>query len=244
MLAQALILAGGFGTRFRAVRDDIPKPLAPVGGKPVLEHQLEDLARAGVEHVVLCVGYLHEKIQQHLGSGERFGLNLRYAVEEQALGTAGAVANARDQLAPGAFAVLNGDTLMPALDYQAFSAHHNQSHAPVSMVVTAPPDAGAYGIIELDADQRKVQGFREKAELGKDFHHRWISAGVYMFDHRIFELIPAGQACSMEEQVFPRVLSEGWAIAAFTYKGFFGDMGTPAGYARTDIFLSSQQEVR
>lgn len=238
MLKQALILAGGLGTRFRSVRNDIPKPLAPIAGKPVLEHQLLGLAQAGVKRVVLCVGYLGDQIEQQLGSGEQLGVELVYSVETQPLGTAGAVANAKACLLPDPFCVLNGDTLMPEIDYQAMFSAHTHAGTPLSLAVTPAPDAGAYGILELDDTGQFITGFREKAPLGDDYRSAWISAGVYLFEHQIFKLIPQGQVCSMENEVFPRVLERQWPMAAFPYQGFFGDMGTPQGYARTDRFLS------
>jgi len=242
VLEQALILAGGLGTRFRSVRDDIPKGLAPVGGKPVLEHQIQALAQAGVSRVVLCVGYLYEQIEQHLGSGERFGLELAYSVETEALGTAGAVAHAKDLVQDSPFCVLNGDTLMPDLDFQSLFDRHEHTAASVSMVVTPAPDAGAYGVLELGEDARRVTGYREKAELGTDYSNAWISAGVYVFPYQIFDLIPSGRLVSMENEVFPKLLERNQLIAAFPYHGFFGDMGTPSGYTRTDNYLSCCQE--
>lgn len=235
-----MILAGGLGTRFRPVRDDIPKPLAPVAGRPVLEHQISALAAGGVRRIVLCVGYRHQQIEQHFGGGERFGVDLVYSRETQALGTAGALADARSCLYASPFIVLNGDTLMPDLDYLRLSAKYAESAAEIMMVVTQPPDAGAYGIVHLDTAAIQVLGFQEKCGLDADYAQAWISAGAYVFSHEIFKLIPAGRPCSMENEVFPKVLQQNLQIAVFAYRGFFGDMGTPAGYARTDQYLAKR----
>ena len=237
MLKQALILAGGLGTRFRPVRDDIPKPLAEVGGRPVLEHQVRLLAKAGVEHVVLGTGYRHAQVQARLGDGAALGVRLDYSVEPEALGTGGAVAHARSQLAAGPFAVFNGDTLMPELDIQSLAGEAQRQAANMAMVITHPPDAGAYGVVKLSADGARVTGFREKADLGATFARAWISAGLYFFDGGIFDLIgDAPRPCSLENDVFPRALAAGHTIAALTYDGFFGDMGTPAGYRRVQHY--------
>lgn len=240
-LRQAVLLAGGLGTRFRSVRDDIPKPLAPVAGEPVLGHQLRALSAGGVARVILCVGYRHEQVQEMLGDGSAWGLELDYAIETELLGTAGAIGNARPLLDPEPFLVMNGDTLVPDLDLAGLVAQHARLNPVASLVTVRPPDPGAYGLLDLRDDGQYLGAFREKAEIDPariDQLH--INGGVYLLTPAVFDYIQPGQVCSLEQQVFPALLAAGGQVAIWAHTGFFGDMGTPAGYARVCQYFEEQ----
>jgi len=242
---QAVILAGGLGTRLGSLLRDLPKPMAPVAGRPVLEHQIEALRNQGVGEVILCVGHLSVAIEQHLGDGERLGVRIRYAREERPLGTAGAIRNAARHIAAEPFLAMNGDTLVPDADYRALLRSHAQraSASPetlATLLVTHPPDPGAYGVIDLDETSGRVLRFREKAPV--DPATAWISAGVYVLDPSLLDRIPADRPVSIEFDVFPRLLEEGRTVWGQVYDGFFGDMGTPEGYRRVDEYMRLEQE--
>lgn len=242
-VTQALILAGGLGTRLRAVFEDMPKPMAPVLGRPVLEHQVLALRDAGVTDIVLCVGHLGEMIERHFGDGERLGVRMRYARERELLGTGGAIANAREELADGPFFALNGDTLIPDVDYAAFAAgharHRDADAATVgSLLVVRPADAGEYGVVDVAADAGIV-AFREKAPV--DPAKVLISGGIYLLEQAVFAYIPAGRKVSIEFEVFPTVIEQGGRLWAYEHTGFFGDIGTPAGYERVCRHLAAAQ---
>lgn len=232
MIAQALILAGGLGTRFRAVSADTPKALAEVEGKPIVQRQVEALQGAGVRTVVLCVGHLAQAVEGFFGDGARFGVRIVYSRERELLGTAGAMLHARPLLAPGPFFAMNGDSIVEGLDYGALGAAHARAaddRAAATLVVIGAPDAGAYGSLELDAPGERLVAFREKAPLRAGAP---INAGVYVLEPRVFDFVPAGRAVSIEHETFPACLRAGLTLRAFRAKGFFGDIGTPEGYSR------------
>ena len=238
---SAVVLVGGLGTRFRSVRDDIPKPLAHMAGRPVLEHLIVRLKQYGVEHVVFCVGHLGEMIETHFADGNKFGMKIEYAHEHELLGTGGAIANAAPHISGDTFLAMNGDTLLPDLDFADLLREHQRmlgEESPIAgtLVVTPPPDPGEYGVIALDESGVQVIGFREKAPI-VDTASALISAGVYVLDRKVIDLVPRGQKVSIEFEVFPGSLERGDKLFAYRYDGYFGDMGTPAGYARLGAYL-------
>lgn len=175
MMEPALVLAGGLGTRLRAVVGEAtPKPMALVAGQPFLHWLLLSLARQGVRHAWLSVGFLADAIRSALGT--RFeGMDLHYAVETEPLGTGGAIALAAERMEAERFLVLNGDTLA-AMDLQAFAAQARMDAADVSIALAHTADAGRYGNVLFDVASRRVTGFAEKGHSGPG----WINAGVYM----------------------------------------------------------------
>ncbi len=237
---QAIILAGGLGTRFRSVRSDIPKSMAAIDGRPLLEHQIRSLRDCGVTRIVLCVGHLAGAISHHFGDGTALGLRIDYAVEREPLGTGGAILNARPFLDEEPFLVLNGDSLQPELPFHDIVSSHlaHQSSEPGTMgtlVVIQTPDRGAYGVVEVDTSGTRVLDFREKAPV--DATRAAISSGVYVLDPAVFDHIPAGRAVSIEREVFPTILEAGGRLWAYRHDGFFGDIGTPEGYQRVERYM-------
>jgi len=240
MLRQAIILAGGLGTRFRSVREDIPKPLAPVAGRPVLEHQIAALREASVTDVVLCVGHKSKMIEEHFGDGASAGVRIHYAYEEQLLGTGGAILNARPFLRDEMFCVLNGDSLLCEMDYADLAKRHyeqlrNTEQTVGTLVVLRPTNAGQFGVVDVDATTGQIHGFREKAPV--DPTTALISGGVYILQPNVFDFIAEGRPVSVEYEVFPQVLEAKQPLWAYEYDGFFGDIGTPEGYDRVNRHL-------
>jgi D-glycero-alpha-D-manno-heptose 1-phosphate guanylyltransferase len=220
---QAIVLAGGLGTRLRSVVSDLPKPMAPVAGRPFLAWILQRLALAGFERVVLAVGYRHEAIVQHFGRAYEH-MVLHYSVEPQPLGTGGAIRSAADGIGEWPVFVLNGDTFLD-LDYRAMLSAHQQGHEQMTMAVCQVADAGRYGA--LDLQDGHVLGFLAKGRAGPGV----INAGTYLISEGIRDRIPAGEAFSFEQQL---LMSEVGSIrpAAFAASGLFIDMGVPEDYAR------------
>jgi len=226
---QAVILAGGAGTRLRPIVSDRPKSMATFGGKPFLEYQIDTLRRHGVTEVILCVGYLREHIERHFGDGKHCGVHVRYSVEHVPLGTGGAVRNAASLLGD-TFLLLNGDSFIE-LDVGAFvEAHgkHRRGDARVvgTLAMTRVQDASAYGSVEMDHDQRIVH-YREKATSTSP----WISAGLYALERSILDAWPPDRAISMENDVIPDALDNGRLLFGHPASGFFVDIGTPEGHA-------------
>jgi NDP-sugar pyrophosphorylase family protein len=220
---QAIVLAGGLGTRLRSVVADLPKPMAPVAGRPFLAWILDRLAQAGFGRVVLAVGYRHEIIEQHFGAAYR-GIDLHYSVEAQPLGTGGALRLAADHVDRWPVFVLNGDTFLE-LDYRSMLDAHLKGSEQMSLAVCEVPDAGRYGTLELQDGH--VHGFLEKGRSGPGV----INGGTYLLSQGVLEKIPRDVPFSFEQQLLVPEVS---AIrpAAFVTDGLFIDIGVPDDYAR------------
>lgn len=220
---QAIVLAGGLGTRLRSVLPDLPKPMALVAGRPFLAHVLDGLVQAGFERAVLAVGYRHEAIRGYFGEHYR-GLALHYSVEDSPLGTGGAIRLAARQISADPFFVLNGDTWLE-LDYQAMLAAHEAAGARLSVAVCTVPDVARYGALELE--DGVIRGFLEKGGSGPGP----INAGSYLMAAELLETIPPGRPFSFEQELLvPRVRE--LRPLAFRTDGRFIDIGIPEDYAR------------
>jgi mannose-1-phosphate guanylyltransferase len=224
---QAVILAGGLGTRLRGVVDDQPKAMAEVAGQPFLAYLLAQLRAQGFHDVVLCVGHLGGQIREHFGDGRHWGMSIRYAVERQLLGTAGALKNA-ELLIEGTFLVLNGDSYLDDDLHDVVAFHQRRRHVPhlagtVAMVEV--DDGSAYGTLQL-GPQLRIERFAEKTPSIIP----WINAGVYVLEPQVLEAIPAGRAVSIERETFPWLLEQGQRLYGCPMRGYFVDIGTPRGY--------------
>jgi D-glycero-alpha-D-manno-heptose 1-phosphate guanylyltransferase len=229
---QAIVLAGGLGTRLRGVVPELPKPMAPVRGRPFLAFILDRLVDAGFETTVLAVGYRYEAIRSHFGERYR-GLTLRYSVESEPLGTGGAIWLAWALAAKREVFVLNGDTYLE-LDYRAMLDVHRSGDAQISMAVSYVHEAGRYGALDL-ADGR-VSGFLEKGQLGPG----WINAGVYILASALVDRFPWRGAFSFERDLLvPEVKTI--RPLAFPTHGLFIDIGIPEDYARAQTLLPAIQ---
>lgn len=238
---QAIILAGGMGTRLRPVVDNKPKPMAEVAGRPFLEYQIGLLKRYGLTDLILCIGYLSEQIVDYFANGAQWEVSIQYALEEQSLlGTGGAIKNA-ERLIKGTFLVLNGDTYFDIDLQKLIQFHESKRHQDVSILgtlaVVEVTNSAAYGSVWMDNESRIV-GFAEKATGCSPVHT--VSAGVYVLEPAVLEFIPSGKRVSIERETFPLILSKGRNLLGYIAEGFFVDIGTPTGYAR---FQSHVREV-
>ncbi|MDN5361463.1 MAG: mannose-phosphate guanylyltransferase [Moorella sp. (in: firmicutes)] len=222
---KAVILAGGFGTRLRSIVSEVPKGMASIAGKPFLEYQVSWLVAQGIEGIILCLGYMAEKIIEHFGDGKAFGVHITYSEENEPLGTGGALRLAKDLL-PSRFLVLNGDTIVD-MPVKEMIVAHNASRAIFSIALVRVDDVAAYGEVVTD-EHGRVQAFREKGRHGPGL----INAGLYIMEKSILDAIPPGRACSLEKEVLPRLLAEGRPIYGFVHQGYFLDIGTPENYKR------------
>lgn len=230
-MMQAIVLAGGLGTRLRSVVPDLPKPMAPVAGRPFLAWVLDRLVDAGFERAVLAVGYRHAAIRDHFGEAYR-GMALRYSVEDAPLGTGGAIRLAAEHISAQPVFVLNGDTYLE-FDFQAMLAAHRQSPSSLSVAVCHVPDVSRYGALELEGNH--IHGFLEKGRAGPGF----INAGVYLLGSEILRQIPAGEPFSFEQQLLvPRV--QEFRPLAFVTDGRFIDIGIPEDFERAQRLFANQ----
>lgn len=223
---QALILAGGAGTRLRSVLGDaLNKPMAPIGEKPFLEYLIMRLQQQQIHEIILCVGYKAELIQRYFGRGDRWGVQLTYSRETEPLGTGGAVKLAEEWVHADEFVVLNGDSFFD-VDLGELSSFHHEVGAVASLALAHVENAQRYGAVRLDSAQRIV-GFAEKDNgVGAGL----INGGIYLLTRQALDTIPTGRACSLEREVFPALLTRG--LYGRPFPGFFIDIGVPADYLR------------
>lgn len=235
---QALILAGGKGTRLRPLTVYTPKPIVPVVNRPFLLYQIEILRRAGIGEIVLSLSYQPDKIEDLLGDGSDFGVNLRYVTEPTPMGTGGAYRFAAEEIRETTV-VLNGDILTD-LDISDLIAFHREKRSEATISLVRVDDPSAYGLVETDSDGQVVR-FLEKpqkedaAKLGINT----VNAGVYVFEPSILDLIPAGESRSFEYDVFPQILEKNRAFFGYVLEAeYWRDLGNPASYlkAHQDFF--------
>lgn len=220
---EAVILAGGLGTRLRSVVPDLPKPMAPVAGKPFLAWVLEDLRRQGIRRAVLAVGYRWESIRDYFGATHA-GLALDYSVETDPLGTGGAIRQALDMSSAEHVFVVNGDTYLE-LDYAALMQAHLAAGVPLSLTACALDDVGRYGALEI-LDNR-VTGFLEKGRQGPGR----INGGIYLLRRNLFEGSNLPTRFSFETDFLMPGIAELTPLA-YPVEGSFIDIGVPDDYMR------------
>ena len=223
---EAIVLAGGFGTRLRGVVDDVPKPLAPVAGRPFLAWLLDRLAAGGMRRCILATGYLSELIEQRIGTRWQ-GMDIAYSLEPEPLGTGGAIRLAAGRLRGDAAHVLNGDTWLE-YDPPALEAAARAANAPMAIALARVDDVARYGAVDID--HGRVSGFREKGEAGPG----WINAGCYFLGADALAALPARDAFSFEQDVLQPSVQAG-TVAAFTATAGFIDIGVPEDYARAQL---------
>ena len=222
------MLAGGLGSRLRSVVADVPKPMAPVGGRPFLAHVFDQLVDAGFTIAVLAVGYRHDAIRADFGDAYR-GLALHYSVEEVPLGTGGAIRLACNHIHARDVFVLNGDTYLDVA-FSAMLAAHEHHGSSLSMAVCRVPDAARFGALEIR--NGIVERFQEKGRPGPG----WINGGTYILGPQLRDRLPQGRAFSFEHDVLvPQV--ENIRPLAFQTEGRFIDIGVPADYARAETLF-------
>jgi mannose-1-phosphate guanylyltransferase len=238
---QALILAGGKGTRLRPLTVYTPKPIVPICNRPFLLYQIDTLRRAGITNITLSLSYQPHKIEQQLGDGSEFGVQLKYTVEPQPMGTAGAYKFAEDLIREPTV-VFNGDVLTD-LDLKAVIREHSERGAVASIVLAPVENPSAYGLVETEADGR-IRRFLEKPKPD-EITVKTINAGTYILEPRVLDLIPAGENHSFEYGLFPNLLTRGEPFYAhIPQRTYWMDIGTPARYLQAHQDLLAGRVTR
>ncbi len=219
---KAVILAGGRGTRLAPYTTILPKPLMPIGDKPILDIVIRQLRHHGYGDITLAVGYLAELLMAYFGTGERFGVKITYSREEQPLGTAGPialVANLDER-----FLVMNGDVLT-AIDYTDMLVHHQASGAIGTVAVYPRSVKIDLGVVEYDDHQRLTH------YIEKPTQHYRVSMGIYIFEPRVLDFIPKGQRLDLPDLV-KQLVASGEVINCYPYDGYWLDIGRPDDYVQ------------
>jgi mannose-1-phosphate guanylyltransferase len=224
---QALILAGGEGTRLRPLTSTIPKPVVPLGDRPFIAYMIEWLRRHGIDDVILACGFMADGVRAVLGDGSELGVRLRYIEEPEPLGTGGALKYA-EELLDERFLMLNGDVLTD-IDLTAQLEQHERTGARATLALVAVRDPSAYGLVRL-AEDRAVTEFVEKPDES-EIDTNLINAGAYVLERDVLDEMPAaGTNVSIERDVFPRLVGRG--LFGHPADGYWLDIGTPERYLR------------
>lgn len=224
-MKEAIILAGGFGTRLRSVVSDLPKPMAPVCGKPFLAYLLDVLGKQGCKHAVLSTGYLHEKIEQYFGDSYQ-GLKLSYAVEDTPLGTGGGIANALQRCQGDEVVVMNGDTMF-RIDFLALDKFFHSRDTKLALVLRQVDDVSRYGSVELAGDGH-ITAFHEKSSTtGAGL----INGGIFMLHRSLFADcgIHNVRKFSFEKELMEAYVGQ-MPFYGIVSDGYFIDIGIPEDY--------------
>jgi len=219
---DAVVLVGGRGTRLRPLTVSTPKPMLPTAGFPFLSHLLARIRKAGMTHVVMGTSYRAEVFEEYFGDGSDLGLEIEYVVEEEALGTGGAIRNVYDRLRYDNAMVFNGDVLSGA-DLGEILQTHVGSDADVTLHLVRVPDPRAFGSVPTD-EEGNVLAFLEKTE---DPPTDQINAGCYVFRRSVIEDIPTGRVVSVERETFPGLLAGGAKVVGHVDASYWRDMGRP-----------------
>jgi mannose-1-phosphate guanylyltransferase len=227
---QALVLAGGEGTRLRPLTYTVPKPVLPLAGRPHVAYVIDWLVRHGVDDVIVSCGFLAEGMRKALADLEP-GVKIRYAEEPDARGTAGAIRFAEEMLGER-FLVLNGDVLCD-LDLTALIAQHERTGAEATIALYPVEDPSGYGLVHR-RDDGEITEFLEKPEPDQ-IDTDEINAGAYLLERSVLDRIPPDRAVSIEREVFPDLIGEG--LYGIRLEGYWIDIGTP------DRFLEANWDI-
>lgn len=226
---QALILAGGKGTRLRPLTVYTPKPIVPICNRPFLLYQIDTLRRAGITDITLSLSYQPNKIEQLLGDGSDYGVKLKYTVEPQPMGTAGAYKFAEEHIREPTV-VFNGDILTD-LDLKTVIREHSEHKAAATIVLTPVENPSAYGLVETENDGR-IRRFLEKPKAD-EITCNTINAGTYILEPKVLDFIPNDENHSFEYGLFPELLRrEESFFAHVPARTYWIDIGTPERYLR------------
>ena len=227
-MAVGILLVGGFGTRLKPLTSETPKPMLPVAGLPVTEHQLLAAKGAGIHTLVLATSYLSEVFTPYFGDGSQWGMKILYAVEKEPLGTGGAIANAAQMLDLAGLGdepvvIFNGDVLSRHSIAEQIQFHQSKS-ADATLHLIEVEDARAFGCVPTDSDGR-VTAFLEKMDNPVT---NSINAGCYVFHPSVIERIPLSKVVSIERETFPALVESGRPIFGYKEQAYWLDVGTPA----------------
>lgn len=232
---EAIILAGGLGTRLRSVVNDVPKPMALIAGRPFLCWLMERLAMQGYNHLVLATGYMHEKVEAFFHDSYR-GIAIDYAQETTPLGTGGAIVNALQYCTDECVTILNGDTLFD-IDHQRLCEVFESNGGRLTIATRYVSDAGRYGTVEIDDATHRIVAFHEKNAYSK---RGIINGGIYRMHRSLLANYAPGVAFSFEKDILQQLREPFYCYLSDAY---FVDIGVPDDYARAETELKAYMPI-
>lgn len=221
---SALVMAGGLGERLRPVTEDVPKPMLPVNGKPLLEHTIEQLRAAGISQINVSTHYKSDVVSNHFGDGSEFGVKISYVHEDEPLGTAGALAALQHTNTP--LLVINGDVLTN-LNYRAMLAYHFENQAQMTVGLRQYDFRVPYGVVQ-------TEGVQVRAIAEKPMQKLFVNAGIYLLEPDLARYVPPGRRFDMTELIAV-LLAEGVRVIGFPISEYWIDIGQPADYERAKL---------
>lgn len=233
---QAVLMAGGKGTRLLPLTVYRPKPMIPFFNKPMMEYILRNLIEAGVEEVFVLVGYLKERIMNYFGDGSEYGIEIHYSNGENInLGTAGATKKVVDKI-NDTFIVASSDVLTN-LNLMELFEFHKKKKALATIALSQVEDPTQYGVAIVDSGNRILR-FKEKPKPEEAFSNL-VNAGIYVFEPEVFDLVPKGENFDYSLNLFPKMLEENLPLYGFPFKEYWNDVGRPSSYlqATEDAFF-------
>ncbi len=219
---KLVILAGGKGARLHPLTENMPKPMIDLVGKPVLQHNIEWARRQSIKDIVICSGYKHEVIENYFGNGSRFGVKITHSVENEPLGTGGALHLIKDYLNHDDFIVLNGDVVC-MMDFKKLLSYHSNKMADATIVVHDSYHPEDSDLVEF-AGSGEVKKFWLRPHKDTPQTKKSV-AGAYVFDSRVLNEIPEGES-SLEKQLLPSLYSKGYFVYCYDTNEYLKDMGT------------------
>ena len=236
---QAVILAGGVGTKHRPYTYELPASLLPIGGKPALEHLIEHLRTQHITEIVICIGHLGNKIKNYFKDGKQWGVHITYSQENTPLMTGGALLNARKLIGNRPFLLIHGD-VFTNFSFRELISFHEKEHALASVALTSVSNPEEYGQFRIHGT--KLVRFLKFDSKVKKIDSHLIHAGIYVLDPEIFSFFPTSSHFLLEDIIIK--LISGKRVHGFVFEGNWYDVGTPIGYKKAiEAFKTSRPEV-
>jgi len=237
---KAMLLAAGLGTRLRPLTYELPKPMVPVLGRPVMEHILRLLAKHGFDDVVANLHYFPDLIRDRFGDGSAYGVRLVYSYEPELLGTAGGVRNVRDHFGDETFLIISGDALTD-IDLGALWAAHKEKGGIATLALKRVDDTSQFGVVIVGEDGR-IQGFQEKPDPAEALSNLG-NCGIYVFEPEIFDYFPEPEFVDWAMDVFPTLLAQDVSFYGHEFPDYWNDVGSLEEY-RQGNFDALEGRVR
>jgi NDP-sugar pyrophosphorylase family protein len=235
---KAMILAAGLGTRLRPLTDNLPKPLLPLEGRPLIEYTLLLLRRYGLTDVIINLHYQGEKIMQTLGDGSRWGMKIRYSEEPRILGTAGGIKKVEALLSEGPFLIINSDILVE-INLDRVIELHQRKKAAATLVLREDPEVDTWGAVGVDSHDR-IRQFLGKPDWTGDPLSKRMFAGIHVMDPRVLAYIP-DQGFSSIIDVYIEMTQKGERLVGQTVMDYWMDIGTPERYRQAQEDLKHRR---
>lgn len=225
VINKAVILAGGRGEKLRPYTYELPKSLLPIKGRPILDYLIEDLRKADIREIIICVGYLGEKIKAYFGDGTKFGVKIYYSEEKTPLGTGGAIQKIQSLIGQEAFLVLHGDIIIN-LNLKDIIHFHQDQEVVATVALTSTSNPSPYGQFELHG--KNIVGFYQKMKIDQTKSHL-VNTGVYVVNHSIFRYFPRVKKAFMLEWLLQDLIKDK-QLSGFVFEGQWFDVGTMENY--------------